>query len=163
MSVELRTNVHCDLPSPGSDVRQVKGDVTYYHYGCDGVDDRGWGCGYRTLQTMCDWVINQLTRNDKTMDDKMAVPSLSNIQEALVTMGDKPASFVDSREWIGSFEVSICMDYFMQVPCKIIHVTSGALLGEHLDTLKKHFEVIGAPVMMGPPSLRSNKVTVRPV
>ncbi|XP_033741200.1 ufm1-specific protease 1-like [Pecten maximus] len=145
MNVGLWTNVHHDLSPPGSEVRQVKGDVTYYHYGCDGIDDRGWGCGYRTLQTMCAWVINKRGHTG----EEMSVPSLKNIQEALVTMGDKPASFVESRDWIGSFEVSICMDYFMEVNCKIIHVTSGSLLCEHMETLKKHFDVIGAPVMMG--------------
>ncbi|OWF46642.1 ufm1-specific protease 1-like [Mizuhopecten yessoensis] len=146
MSVGLWTNVHSNLSPPGSDVTQVKGDVTYYHYGCDGTDDRGWGCGYRTLQTMCAWVIHQRTRTD---DKISVVPSLKTIQEALVAMGDKAASFVGSREWIGSFEVSICMDYLLEVPCKIIHVTSGALLYDHIEALKKHFVIVGAPVMMG--------------
>ncbi|CAF0957870.1 unnamed protein product [Adineta ricciae] len=37
----------------------VRGSLTFYHYKCDGHDDRGWGCGYRTLQTLCSWKINQ--------------------------------------------------------------------------------------------------------
>lgn len=153
MNVELWTNVHGKLSPPGSEVKQVKKDVTYYHYGCDGIDDRGWGCGYRTLQTMCAWVLNQRSE----AGEGKSVPSLKAIQEALVAMGDKPDSFVGSREWIGSFEVSICMDYFVEVPCKIIHVTSGALLCDHMETLKKHFDVIGAPVMMGGDSDNASK------
>jgi hypothetical protein len=31
----------------------------YWHYYCDGFDDRGWGCGYRTLQTIVSWIINR--------------------------------------------------------------------------------------------------------
>lgn len=34
----------------------VQGTYEYWHYGCDGLDDRGWGCGYRTLQTICSWI-----------------------------------------------------------------------------------------------------------
>ena len=37
---ELLTNIHTNLPVPGQDVYLVNGDVDYYHYGCDGVDDR---------------------------------------------------------------------------------------------------------------------------
>ena len=31
----------------------------YWHYLCDGFDDRGWGCGYRTLQTIASWIIER--------------------------------------------------------------------------------------------------------
>merc|ERR1712227_1097062 len=31
-------------------------DYEYWHYLCDGFDDRGWGCGYRTLQTIASWI-----------------------------------------------------------------------------------------------------------
>ena len=43
------TNVHVGLPAPldGGETRTVAGDYEYWHYGCDGFDDRGWGCGYR--------------------------------------------------------------------------------------------------------------------
>ena len=29
------------------DTCSVRGDYHYWHYQCDGVMDRGWGCGYR--------------------------------------------------------------------------------------------------------------------
>lgn len=59
---------------------------------------QGWGCGYRTLQTM----ISHLVRCDET---GRSVPSIREIQQTLVDVGDKPASFAKSRDWIGSFEV----------------------------------------------------------
>ena len=34
----------------------IKGKYTYYHYECDGFNDSGWGCGYRTLQTIISWI-----------------------------------------------------------------------------------------------------------
>ena len=51
-------NVHIGLPDPdnSSEVTLCRGDYEYWHYGRDGFDDRGWGCGYRTLQTICSWI-----------------------------------------------------------------------------------------------------------
>ena len=37
-------------------VHSVRGPLRYYHYGLDGVRDHGWGCGYRTVQTMLSWL-----------------------------------------------------------------------------------------------------------
>ena len=57
-------HVHENAPSPLSEEDglklsgkyEVSGHYEYWHYGCDGFDDRGWGCGYRTLQTICSWI-----------------------------------------------------------------------------------------------------------
>lgn len=59
---------------------------------------QGWGCGYRTLQTISSWVkLNKQT--------SAPVPSLQEIQKTLVNIEDKETSFIGSRTWIGSFEV----------------------------------------------------------
>ncbi|KAH7933403.1 hypothetical protein HPB49_012221 [Dermacentor silvarum] len=99
------------LPPQASRTACVKGKYAYYHYGCDGVDDRGWGCGYRTLQTICSWVVYQ---KHKTGEGARAVPSIAEIQAALVTLGDKESQFSGSRDWIGSTEVFLCLDHFYQ-------------------------------------------------
>jgi len=60
-SHNLLKNVHTGLELPCENVERlslVKGDYDYWHYGCDGLDDRGWGCGYRTLQTIASWIIS---------------------------------------------------------------------------------------------------------
>ncbi|XP_048770649.1 ufm1-specific protease 1-like [Ostrea edulis] len=139
----LRENVHKSLLPVATDAVSVRGDYLYYHYGCDGVDDRGWGCGYRTLQTMCSWIKGQ--RGESMRE----VPSLTQIQDALVAMNDKPKSFAGSKNWIGSFEICICIDYFYEVPCRLIHVTSGDKLIEYLPDFQKHFREIGSVIMMG--------------
>lgn len=51
------------------------------------------------------------------------VPSLTQIQDALVAMNDKPKSFAGSKNWIGSFEICICIDYFYEVTFKDEKVT----------------------------------------
>lgn len=45
------------------------------------------------------------------------VPSLLEIQKGLVSLGDKPDSHIGSKEWLGAFEVCLCMSYFLDVDC----------------------------------------------
>ena len=33
----------------------MQGKCEYYHYGVDGFNDSGWGCGYRTCQSILSW------------------------------------------------------------------------------------------------------------
>ena len=37
----------------------VHGVYSYHHYLQDRVDDSGWGCAYRSLQTICSWFKHQ--------------------------------------------------------------------------------------------------------
>ncbi|XP_011874219.1 PREDICTED: ufm1-specific protease 1 [Vollenhovia emeryi] len=142
-SSNLLKNVHENLASPDSgETFLVRGHYEYWHYGCDGFDDRGWGCGYRTLQTICSWIIN----NDNL---EKLVPSINEIQETLVATGDKDGTFVGSREWIGSFEVSIVVNQLYDVLSKIIHVPSGKGLVDQVDNIKRHLLYCGSPIMMG--------------
>ena len=53
--------------------------------------------------------------NDTMYGGLRDVPSIFGIQNALVEAGDKSACFCGSREWIGSFEVCICLDIFYGV------------------------------------------------
>lgn len=144
-------NVHLGLPFPSTDYDKcslVNGDYFYFHYGCDGQDDRGWGCGYRTIETMASWIsLNMHLSKDK----KNHPPSIPEIQQALVSMEDKPGSFASSREWIGTFEASLVLDFFYDVPCKLVHVRGGGAELEQVavEALHHHFEKHGSPVMMG--------------
>nr|XP_057924597.1 inactive Ufm1-specific protease 1 [Doryrhamphus excisus]XP_057924598.1 inactive Ufm1-specific protease 1 [Doryrhamphus excisus] len=144
----LLTNVHTGLLPPLADPVRISlsdGDYQYYHYGCDGLDDRGWGCGYRTIQTMSSW----LGHNLKVQ--KRPPPSFQDIQQALVSMMDKPGSFLGSKEWIGTFEASLVLDYFYNVSCKLVHVRGGGLELEDVavKALHQHLDKHRCPVMMG--------------
>ncbi|XP_044273242.1 inactive Ufm1-specific protease 1 [Varanus komodoensis] len=143
----LLSSVHVGLPAPAPLQRLalVSGPYAYYHYGCDGLDDRGWGCGYRTLQTVCSW----LGAAGAGGAAGPPVPSLRQIQSALVQMGDKPPSFAGSRDWIGTVEAALCLDHFYAVPGRLLHVPRGRDLREALEALYAHFQGGGPPVMMG--------------
>ncbi|KOC60029.1 Ufm1-specific protease 1 [Habropoda laboriosa] len=142
-SSDLLKNVHRNVSPPEVGTSfLVKGEYDYWHYGCDGFNDKGWGCGYRTLQTICSWVI-------KNRNLEQTVPSIARIQEVLVTLEDKELSFIGSREWIGSFEVCLVLNHLYEVLSKIVHVPSGRALKDQVPVIKTHFEELGSPVMMG--------------
>eukprot|EP00128_Syssomonas_multiformis_P012905 Colp12_sorted_trinity150504_noHs@1063 len=140
-----KCNVHEGLPPSGvSDgvVHAVDGTYEYYHYMQQRFNDNGWGCAYRSLQTICSWLRHQgyATRSE---------PTHKEIQEALVAAGDKEPPFVGSTQWIGSFEVSIVLDQLYNVVSKIIHVSSGAEIAGRARELAHHFDTQGTPIMIG--------------
>ncbi|XP_050303233.1 ufm1-specific protease 2 [Anthonomus grandis grandis] len=139
-------NVHEGLPLPLSGeackVSLVKGEYEYYHYGQNKMDDKGWGCAYRSLQTLASWFKLQGYTS-------RPVPTFKEIQKCLVDIGDKPANFIDSTQWIGSSEVNFVLKSLLGVTSKILYVNSGEELGTKGPELLQHFEMHGSPVMIG--------------
>lgn len=138
-------NPHMSLAHPNLDngkVYLVHGIYSYHHYMQDRMDDNGWGCAYRSLQTICSW-FQQQGYVDRT------VPSHKEIQQALVDVGDKQASFVGSRQWIGSIEVQAVLNELLGVTSKIMFVSQGSELGSKGRELANHFTTEGTPVMIG--------------
>ncbi|OAO13690.1 Ufm1-specific protease [Blastocystis sp. ATCC 50177/Nand II] len=120
----------------------VKGHYLYYHYEQQGTHDKGWGCAYRSLQTLISFfVLNHYY--------EMRIPTIPEIQEMLVAMSDKPPAFVHSRDWIGSHEVGYVLGYLLDVESKYIILDKGKEIRNHLQKLKEHFVLQGTPVMIG--------------
>ncbi|KAI4336260.1 hypothetical protein L6164_014806 [Bauhinia variegata] len=141
----LLRDVHIGIPSSGVTggiISLVQGSYEYFHYLQDGYNDSGWGCAYRSLQTIVSWFRLQ---NYTSLE----VPSHREIQQTLVEIGDKDPSFIGSREWIGAIELSFVLDKLLGVTCKVINVRSGAELPEKCRELALHFENQGTPVMIG--------------
>lgn len=140
----LLVNPHVGLKSTVAGGKQslVQGKYTYHHYMQDKFNDDGWGCAYRSLQTLCSWFRLQGYSEHE-------IPSHEEIQKYLVKVGDKPKSFINSRQWIGSTEVSMCLNGFMNIDSKILHVSSGAELASKGSELAYHFESQGTPIMIG--------------
>lgn len=138
-------NPHDHLNHPnleGANLYLVQGVYSYHHYMQDRMDDNGWGCAYRSLQTICSWFQQQGYV-------ERAVPTHKEIQQALVDVGDKPAAFVGSRQWIGSIEVQAVLDHLLKVTSKIMFVSQGSELATKGRELANHFETEGTPVMIG--------------
>ncbi|KAM4594923.1 ufm1-specific protease 2 [Fundulus diaphanus] len=138
-------NPHVVLTHPALDngkVYLVQGFYSYHHYMQDRVDDNGWGCAYRSLQTICSWFQQQGYV-------ERCVPSHKEIQQALVDVGDKQTSFVGSRQWIGSIEVQAVLDHLLGVTSKILFVSQGSELASKGRELANHFLSEGTPIMIG--------------
>ncbi|XP_006276112.2 ufm1-specific protease 2 isoform X2 [Alligator mississippiensis] len=138
-------NPHMHLHPPGLEsglVCVVHGVYSYHHYMQDRVDDNGWGCAYRSLQTICSWFRHQ------GYTDRL-IPTHQEIQQALVDVGDKPAAFVGSRQWIGSIEVQLVLNQLLGVTSKILFVSQGSELASQGRELANHFKTEGTPVMIG--------------
>uniref|UniRef100_A0A673SLS7 Ufm1-specific protease 2 n=1 Tax=Suricata suricatta TaxID=37032 RepID=A0A673SLS7_SURSU len=55
-------NPHSYLNPPNTEtgmISVVQGTYSYHHYMQDRTDDNGWGCAYRSLQTICSWFKHQ--------------------------------------------------------------------------------------------------------
>ncbi|XP_054712653.1 ufm1-specific protease 2-like [Uloborus diversus] len=138
-------NPHEGLPPSGvqgGHVSIVQGRYVYHHYMQDHMNDDGWGCAYRSLQTILSWFRIQGYTDRK-------VPTHAEIQQALVDMGDKTPKFVGSRQWIGSQEVGFCLDHLAKVQSKIMCVNTGAEMANRGRELFVHFRDQGTPVMIG--------------
>uniref|UniRef100_A0A1A8RP32 Ufm1-specific protease 2 n=1 Tax=Nothobranchius rachovii TaxID=451742 RepID=A0A1A8RP32_9TELE len=138
-------NPHAVLTHPNLDngkVYLVQGIYSYHHYMQDRADDNGWGCAYRSLQTICSWYQQQGYV-------ERSVPSHKEIQQALVDVGDKQTSFVGSRQWIGSIEVQAVLNHLLGITSKIMFVSQGLELASKGRELANHFLTEGTPVMIG--------------
>lgn len=120
----------------------VKGNYDYYHYMQGGYNDSGWGCAYRSMQTLCSW----LRCGGYTQKQ---VPKHREIQETLAEIGDKPLSFVGSHNWIGAVEISLCLQQMYGVESRILNVQSGSDIVNFAGEIANHFDVNGSPIMVG--------------
>lgn len=117
----------------------------YCHYLQDRFKDSGWGCAYRSLQTLVSWCASE----GLVSLPGGVLPSHRDIQAALVEVGDKPPSFVGSREWIGANECCYALEKLTGVESKILHASSGAEMEGRSRALARHFDEQGSPVMIG--------------
>ncbi|KAL9973157.1 hypothetical protein ACROYT_G019574 [Oculina patagonica] len=137
------TNPHAGLAGGVcGTVAVVDGTYAYHHYMQDNFNDDGWGCAYRSLQTIASWFRHQGYTSKP-------VPSHREIQQALVDLQDKGEEFVGSRQWIGSFEVSMCLEHLLGVTSKIMFVSTGAEMRTKGRDLMHHFQTQGTPIMIG--------------
>ena len=164
-------NVHQSLADKsgikGASMHQtVTGTYTYHHYLQNRVADSGWVCAYRSLHTIISWFKHQAyiyspdvepkqRLADKTeplrrkLGQEKRVPTHEEIQQVLVDIGDKQASFVGSQKWIGSQEVCFVLDHLYKIESKFISVSSGSELVYKARELAQHFAGQSTPVMIG--------------
>jgi hypothetical protein len=138
---------------PNATTHVVSGAYDYYHYQVDRFDDCGWGCAYRSLQTLLSW----FQHDGRYFSKSFKMPTLNEIQRILLSVDPEKAKmgekFVGSKTWIGSFEVMMVLQHYVPLlECKIHRVEKGKQLDEDVQLhrlLAAHFDRGGAPVMIG--------------
>jgi hypothetical protein len=138
---------------PNATTHVVSGAYDYYHYHVDRFDDGGWGCAYRSLQTLLSW----FQHDGRYFSKSFKMPTLNEIQRILLSVDPEKAKmgekFVGSKTWIGSFEVMMVLQHYVPLlECKIHRVEKGKQLDEDVQLhrlLAAHFDRGGAPVMIG--------------
>ncbi|XP_041781288.1 ufm1-specific protease 2 [Anopheles merus] len=130
------------VPHPEGRTAVVDGVYTYHHYMQDNFDDNGWGCAYRSLQTLVSWFNLQGYSSGP-------IPTHNDIQSCLVRLGDKQRPFIGSRQWIGSTEVSMCLSGLLGIDSRIMFVMHGSELASRGMELLQHFQQEGTPIMIG--------------
>ena len=122
----------------------VRGDYYYYHYNQDNFIDLGWGCAYRSLQTLISWFIL-----NTSVGKNIKMPTIPEIQTILVKLGDKDKKIIGSNEWIGAIEVNLILNELLGIDNQILYVSSGTELNSKGRELLYHFQHNGTPVMVG--------------
>ena len=122
----------------------IKGDYLYYHYNQDNINDAGWGCAYRSLQTLFSWFIL-----NTSIGKGKKVPSINDIQLTLVKLGDKDKSLIGSNGWIGAVEVNLVLNELLGIASQNIFCPSDKDISSKGRELIYHFQNNGTPVMIG--------------
>ncbi|EFN67439.1 Probable Ufm1-specific protease 2 [Camponotus floridanus] len=141
---EILVNPHQALLHKGvaGKLSIVDGLYSYHHYMQNNFDDNGWGCAYRSLQTIISWFRLQGYT-------EIPIPSHRKIQQCLVDIGDKPSAFIGSKQWIGSTEVSFVLQTLLNIDIKILCASSGEEMSALIPQLICHFDTQGTPIMIG--------------
>ncbi|XP_053976006.1 probable Ufm1-specific protease 2 isoform X2 [Hylaeus volcanicus] len=131
-----------DVANSTRKISIVQGLYAYHHYMQDNFDDNGWGCAYRSLQTIISWYRLQGYT-------EIPVPSHCKIQKCLVNIEDKPSSFINSKQWIGSTEVGFVLESLLGISVKVLCASTGEEVSTLATNLLHHFQTQGTPVMIG--------------
>eukprot|EP01025_Chloroclados_australasicus_P013700 TRINITY_DN16426_c1_g4_i2.p1 TRINITY_DN16426_c1_g4~~TRINITY_DN16426_c1_g4_i2.p1 ORF type:complete len:213 (+),score=19.74 TRINITY_DN16426_c1_g4_i2:276-914(+) len=141
-ATQLVANIHefVPIPAKAKEIYKVLGNYRFYHFGEQGMDDRGWGCAYRSLQTVCSWLHEQnFTKSD-------GVPSHKDIEQVLLKSVD---GYKGIPQWIGSWELFMYLDVCFDISSKILNSNSSEELLLKYEQIKEHFQKGGSPIMSG--------------
>lgn len=80
---------------------------------------------------------------------EVPIPSHRKIQQCLIDIGDKPFTFLGSKQWIGSTEVSFVLQTLLNIDVKILRAASGEEMLALIPQIANHFDTQGTPIMIG--------------
>jgi Ufm1-specific protease 2 len=76
-------------------------------------------------------------------------PRCREIQTFLNKIGDKDASVIGSRQWVGAIELGLVLQAELALEYRVIHVASGSEMPKKAAEIAAHFRTEGTPIMIG--------------
>ena len=129
----------------------VQGSYEYFHYMMwtgagqkkEKYDDCGWGCAYRSLQSIISWFRLQGYTS-------LPNPTHYEIQKVLVDhCGQDAKQLLGKKMWLGSQDLGYYLDHMLGVTCVTEIFHSGDDVPGGGRKLLHHFQTQGTPVMIG--------------
>jgi hypothetical protein len=109
----------------------ARGIYEYFHYGDQSFNDHGWGCAYRSLQTLLSWLNLQ---NHVNLAKMLTIPQIQELIDR-INLGSKD-KLRDSKEWIGATEVSWVVKHLTNFDCRILHISDGKKIIEECEMFR---------------------------
>jgi len=140
-SIPTIRDVHYYIADHPADAIICSDGFNFYHYNIDGYNDVGWGCAYRSIQTMASWFSEEY------------VVSIEQMQMVLKRIDFAHADLeVGAKKWIGCIEASEIMGDVShgRITCRILHAHDLNDLENFIrDEVWNHLFGVGSPVMVG--------------
>lgn len=80
---------------------------------------------------------------------EVQIPSIAQIQEILVRIGDKESGFKGSREWLGSVETCYVIDEIFGISCQMHHISGEQSISCKKNEIVDYFKNQGGLIAMG--------------
>ena len=73
-------------------------------------------------------------------DRHISASGTYGVSDLCLHSGDKPGTFVGSKQWIGAIELGYILETLQGVSCKVITVSSGADMPSKAREIAHHFD-----------------------
>ena len=75
----------------------------------------------------------------------LSIPRSTRDSRVCLCAGDKPRSFVGSKQWVGAIELGFVLDTYLGITCRVITVPSGADMPSRAREIAHHFDTQVGP------------------
>lgn len=117
---------------------EIKGDYLFYH--CND-SDKSWISNYKITQTIISW----LNFNGHI---NMEIPSILQLQETLVYLGEERTTLLNSRKPINLEHIGVIISFNLDLEIDILKFKSYDDFEKNMEILHRHLDLFGSPLVI---------------